>query len=99
MKPAFVISGQQPSLGVVRSLGKMKIPVILLYYYNYDFAQYSRYITKSVFISHPENFEKEFIEQLLKIVEEFGSGVLFPVSDEAVVVVSKNKKVLINISR
>ncbi len=94
MKPAFVISGQQPSLGVVRSLGKMKIPVILLYYYNYDFAQYSRYITKSVFISHPENFEKEFIEQLLKIVEEFGSGVLFPVSDEAVVVVSKNKKSL-----
>lgn len=94
MKPAYIISGQQPSLGVVRSLGKMDVPVILLYYYDYDFAQYSRYITKRVSISHPENFVKEFIEQLLINVERYGTGVLFPVSDEAVVAVSKNKKIL-----
>lgn len=94
MKPAFILSGQQPALGVVRALGVMGVPIIVMYYKEDDVAYLSKYVTHSISAPHPEKHEKEFIEMLLKSAERFGDGILYPVSDETLVAVAKNKKIL-----
>ncbi len=94
LKPAFVLSGQQPALGVVRALGVMGIPIVVMHYKDEDVAYLSKYVTHSVASPHPETHEKEFIELLLKSAEQFGDGILYPASDETLVAVVKNKVIL-----
>jgi len=94
LKPAFVLSGQQPALGVVRALGVMGIPIIILHYKEEDVAYLSKFVTHSVLSPHPEKHEKEFIELLVKSAKQFGNGILYPVSDETLVAVARNKESL-----
>jgi len=94
MKLAYVLSGQQPALGVVRALGVMGIPIVVMYYKDEDVAYLSKYVTHGVASPHPETHEKEFVELLLKSAQEFGDGILFPASDEALVAVANNKELL-----
>ncbi len=94
LKPAYVLSGQQPALGVVRALGVMGVPIVVLHYKEEDVAYLSKYVTHSVASPHPETHEKEFIELLLKNAAQFGDGILYPASDETLVAVVKNKEIL-----
>lgn len=94
LKPAYVLSGQQPALGVVRALGTHGVPTVVISYKDDDVAYLSKYATHKVQVPHPETHEREFIEMLLQSAEKFGDGVLFPASDEALVAVAKNKKSL-----
>ncbi len=94
LKPAFVLSGQQPALGVVRALGVMGVPIVVIYYKDEDVAYLSKYVTHKVASPHPETHEKEFINLLLKSAEQFGDGILYPASDETLVAVAKNKEIL-----
>ncbi len=94
LKPAFVLSGQQPALGVVRALGVMGIPIVVIHYKDEDVAYLSKYVTHHVASPHPETHEKEFIDLLLKSAEQFGDGILYPASDETLVAVVKNKEIL-----
>ncbi|SDD95628.1 Predicted ATP-dependent carboligase, ATP-grasp superfamily [Pricia antarctica] len=94
LKPAYVLSGQQPALGVVRALGVMGVPIVVLHYKDEDVAYLSKYVTHSVASPHPETHEKEFIELLLKSAAQFGDGILYPASDETLVAVVKNKEIL-----
>lgn len=94
MKPAYVLSGQQPALGVVRALGVKGVPIVVLHYKEEDVAYLSKYVTHSVASPHPETHEKEFIELLLKSAGQFGDGILYPASDETLVAVVKNKEIL-----
>ena len=96
LKPAFLITGREVGLGVTRSLGKMGVPIILMYYNPNDVGRFSKYITHSFLIPHPEKFQEEFIKQVIEIGERFGHGVLIPTSDEAAVAVSQNKEKLAN---
>ena len=94
MTPAYVLSGHTMALGVVRSLGEKGVPIILLHHDPRSMAQVSRYVTRSVETPHPENSEEEFITSLMDCARRFGHGVVFPVSDETVVAVSRHKKLL-----
>lgn len=91
LKPAFVISGQEVALGLARSLGQMGVPVIVLYYNSNDLAPFSKYVTKSFIVPHPEEFQEQFVDKIIEIGKSLGNGVLFPSSDEALVAVSQNK--------
>lgn len=94
MRTAIVLSGHTMALGVVRSLGTMGVPVVLMHYRDHDFAQSSRYVDVSLRAPHPEQSEKEFIEFLLSCRNRFPGAVIFPASDESLVAVSRNKPLL-----
>jgi len=91
MKPAVVLSGHTMALGVVRSLGIKGVPVIMVHYDEKDMGHVSKYITHSFISPHPERQEEQFVDFLVESAERFKGGVLFPVSDETVVAVSRHK--------
>lgn len=90
MKTAIVLSGHTMALGVVRALGEKGVPVIMVHYDERDMGQVSKFIVQKVSAPHPEKNEKEFIDLLINKADQFGGGVLFPVSDETLVAVSQN---------
>lgn len=94
MRPAIVLSGQSTALGVVRALGTMGVPVVLVHYDEQDFAQRSRFVKFTLPAPHPERHEKEFIDVLLDCGQRFPDAVLIPASDESLVAVSRHKELL-----
>jgi len=54
----------------------------------------SKYIKHSIEAPHPETHESQFINVLIDCAKDYGGGVLFPVSDETVVAVARNKDAL-----
>lgn len=79
------------ALGVARALGTMGVPVVMVHYNENDIGQVSKYVKHHVQGPHPEKFEGQFIDVLIECSNRFGKGVLFPVSDETVVAVARNK--------
>jgi D-aspartate ligase len=94
MRPAIVLSGQAAALGVVRALGTMGVPVVLVHYSSQDFAHRSRFVNASFRSPHPELSEKEFVDFLLDCGTRFPGAVLIPAADESLTAVSRNKKLL-----
>ena len=94
MRPAIVLSGYTAALGVVRSLAAMGIPVVLVYYGDFDFAGRSRLVSASYLAPHPEQSEKEFIDFLLSLGPRYPGAVLFPALDDCLVAVSRHKALL-----
>jgi predicted ATP-grasp superfamily ATP-dependent carboligase len=92
MKPALVLSDHTVALGVIRSLGKMGVPIILFCYRDGDMAQYSRYVKEIVWVPHPEKYESQFIDIIMQQKERFGGSFLVPCSDETLVAVSRHKE-------
>lgn len=79
-------------LGVIRALGKMNVPVVAVYYdHEKDMGYTSRYVTRRIHAPHPERSANDFIDLLCNLGKSHGGGILFPVSDETLVTVSKNK--------
>lgn len=91
MKPAIVLSGHTMALGVVRALGENGVPVVMIHYDERDMGHVSKYITQQIQSPHPEKNQSEFINLLIECSDQFLGGVLFPVSDETVVAVARNK--------
>ena len=94
MRPAIVLSGQSTALGVVRALGIMGVPVILVHYDDKDFAQRSRFVKSCLRAPHPEHAEGEFIDFLLGCSSRFPGAVLIPAADECLAAVSRHKEIL-----
>jgi D-aspartate ligase len=92
--PAFILSGHTMALGVVRALGEMGVPIYVGHYDPRDIAHLSRYVTKRFRTPHPEAEERALIEFLLTEIADLGPTILFPVSDEALVAVSRHKEAL-----
>jgi len=82
------------ALGVVRSLGMMGVPVVVIHYDERDMAQVSKYVVQSIKVPHPEKNEKMFLDALINCAGHYRDAVIFPVSDESVVAVSQNKALL-----
>lgn len=97
MIPAIVIGTHTMGLGVIRALGSMGVPVIALYYRDDDMGFVSKFVHESLHVPHPEAEEAGFIECLVDLASRvpYGSP-LFPVSDESLKIVSKNKPFLEN---
>ncbi|MCD6359903.1 MAG: hypothetical protein J7M38_03495 [Armatimonadetes bacterium] len=94
MAPALVVGGHTMALGVVRALGSMGVPVVVLHYDRRDTAHLSRYCAHRVRAPHPGKSEAGFIGLVMDLAGRFRGGVIFPVSDEAVVAVARHKPAL-----
>ena len=92
--PAIVVAGHTMALAVVRALGEAGVPVVVAHYDARDFAQASRHAVASIRVPHPMVDEAGFVDALVARGREFGGSVLFPVSDDSTVAVSRNKPVL-----
>lgn len=88
--PALVFGRQITTLPLIRSLGKRKVPVYQFHHRERDFSTYSKY---SNFIKcwNPLYHEKELLNQLILFGKRLKKrGVIFPISDEFILFVSKN---------
>jgi D-aspartate ligase len=94
-KPGAVITGGDfQGLGVVRTLGRKGIPVLLLDS-DHCIGRYSRFTKKFVKAPHPAEAEAYF-DFLMDVAkkENIQGWVIFPNSDEAVHVLSRHKELL-----
>lgn len=94
VKPAIVLGTHTMGLGVIRALGSMGIPIIAIYYDSKDMGYVSRYVKESVRAPDPEKFADQFLELVILTASRFDSSLVFPVSDETMELVSRNKNVL-----
>ncbi len=94
MRYAIILSGHTMALGVVRALGERGIPIVLVHYDERDMAHVSKYVSEVIAAPHPEHFERQFIELLVRQATRFPDAVIFPVSDETVVAVARHKALL-----
>lgn len=81
-------------LGVIRALGENGIPVIAVYYDPQDMGYHSRYAVERIPAPHPEKDEAAFLAFLDGLAARYPGAVLFPVSDESLVTVSRHKQQL-----
>ena len=95
MKPAIVLGSHTMALAVIRALGVMGVPIVVVVYdEKEDMGCVSKYVRESIRAPHPEKFEDPFIELLLKCAGHLGGSLLIPTSDETLVAVSRNKPLL-----
>ncbi|APG26929.1 hypothetical protein A7E78_03215 [Syntrophotalea acetylenivorans] len=92
LKPALVLSDHTVALGVIRSLGRMGVPIVLFCYREGDMAHHSRYVKEIVQVPHPEKYEHQFIDIIVQQRARFGGSFLIPCSDETLVAVSRHKE-------
>ena len=90
----ILTGGDFQALGAIRTLARKGIPVIVL---DSDFciSKYSRFV-KKIFKAPRLSDENSYVDFLIKLAGKEGikGWVIFPNSDEAVYILSKNKKVL-----
>lgn len=91
---AIVIGGDYQGLGIIRALGKEKIPIYLLDW-DINIAKSSRY-TKKFFTCPNEDNEEEFIKFLIKLAEKekIKDWVIYPTTDGVVKIISIHKQEL-----
>jgi len=91
---AVITGGDFQALGVMRSLAKRDIPIILLDS-DHCIAKYSRFKKKFFRSPHPSD-EESYLNFLIDLAkkEEIRGWVIFPNSDSAVYVLSKYKNIL-----
>ena len=92
--PVLVVGAQTAGLGVVRSLGRRRIPVVVLHYRSSDVAHLSCYATASVRVPAPDRDEAAFVRAVVELSAAYGGGVIVPTADEAVVAVSRHGEAL-----
>ena len=91
---AVVIGGDYQGLGIVRSLGRMGVPVCVIDD-EHSISRYSRYATYSVHVSDLRQ-EESTVETLLRIGRslDLQGWVLFPTRDEIVGALARNRSAL-----
>lgn len=96
---AVLTGGDFQGLGVLRSLAKKEVPILLLDS-QYCIGKYSRYKKRFIKSPHPSETESylNFLIDLAKN-ENIQGWVIFPNSDDAVFVLSKYKNLLNNFYR
>ncbi len=95
MKPAIVLGTHTMGLGVMRALGAAGVPVVAVYYEaDKDMGYTSNCVSERVAAPHPAQSEEEFVALLVSLASRLGGSVLFPVSDETLVAVSRHKDTL-----
>ena len=94
MRPAIILSGHTMGLAVTRALGSRGVPIVLIHHDDRDMAQVSRYVTTAIRAPHPEKETEAFIGCLRDCAPRFRGGIIFPTSDEALVIAAKYKCLL-----
>ncbi len=94
MIPAVVLGSHTMGLAIIRSLGQMGVPVIVIYYEKVDMGYRSKYVQESIFSASPESSEEAFLDVIVKCEGKYGKCVIFPSDDASLFIVAKNKKFL-----
>ena len=89
---AVVVGGDYQGLGIVRSLGRRKIPICIIDD-EHSISRFSRYVTHSVRVSNLRE-EKQAVDNILEIGERLGlkEWVLYPTRDETVAAISRYRQ-------
>ena len=92
---AVLTGGDFQALGAIRTLGRKGIPVVVL---DSDLciSKYSRFVKKSFRAPPVSGNKASYVDFLVSVARKEGlhGWVIFPNSDEAVALLSKNKDVL-----
>jgi len=91
MNPAVVVSSTTPGYGIVRALGLMGVPVVVVTYDPDDVLTASKYAVDVIIAAHPEKGEAQFIGSLVNIAHRYSGSLLIPGSDPALAAISRNK--------
>ena len=96
---AVVVGGDYQGLGIVRSLGRRKIPVCVVDD-EHSISRFSRYATHSIKLANLRE-EREAVDQLMTIGNRLGlkGWVLFPTRDETVAAISRCRSLLMEMYR
>jgi predicted ATP-grasp superfamily ATP-dependent carboligase len=94
LTPAVVISSYTMGLGVIRGLGSMGVPVVVVRYDPHDMGHVSRHVREVIDAPHPERSEERFVDLLLQHGRRLEGSLLVPASDAALAAVSRNKEAL-----
>jgi predicted ATP-grasp superfamily ATP-dependent carboligase len=87
MQSAVVLSGNTTGIGVIRALGEVGVPVLVLYSDEQETGHVSKYATHSFYTPDPVDF-------LLRGVNRIGDSILIPTDDESLSLLSQHKSVL-----
>ena len=67
LKPAIVLGSHVMGLAVIRALGIMGVPIVVVVYDEREEMGYvSKYVTERIPAPHPEKSEDQFIDVLVK---------------------------------
>jgi predicted ATP-grasp superfamily ATP-dependent carboligase len=95
LKPAIVLSSHTMGLAVIRALGVMGVPIVVVVYEEKeDMGCTSKYVREKIPALHPEKFEDQFIDVLVKCAGRLGGSLVIPTTDETLAAVSRHKTVL-----
>lgn len=93
--PAVIMGLSLTALGVIRSLGRKKIPVIGLDYQEGQIASYSKFCRTLLCCPDPEKTSSELLTFMRGLANKFqNKAVLIPTNDEFVLFVSRNREQL-----
>lgn len=93
--PAIILGGHVMGLAVIRALGSMGVPIVVLVSdEKEDMGYVSKYVTEKIPAPHPEKSEDQYIDTLVKLAARFGGGLLIPTSDETLCTISRQKTLL-----
>jgi len=90
-----VVGDHVQALGIIRSLGRRKIPTYLLHDENLCIGRFSRYLSKFIKMPNMDDSSK-FIDFLISIAKKYhlNDWILMPTNDAAVKIISQNKETL-----
>jgi|SRR5215212_244243 len=93
--PAIVLGGHIPALAVIRGLGRMGVPVIVVWSGRRQIARTSSHVLAHVKAPSPEHAEDEYVDLLIRLVERTGpASLVVPTSDSTLGTVARNKAAL-----
>jgi D-aspartate ligase len=91
---AIVVSGSTHALGVVRSLGRRGVPVMVISYDKRDVATSSRFVREVIPAPHPDKDEAQFVKVLLEVADRCPGSLLVPGSDSSLGTIARHKTTL-----
>jgi predicted ATP-grasp superfamily ATP-dependent carboligase len=90
-KTVIVVFSHTAGLAVIRALGQMGIPIVVLHYRPVEFGYLSKYVKNHFRIADPDINEESFIADILSLADRYPGALLVPTDDFSVVALSKNK--------
>lgn len=90
-RPVVILSCHTTGLGVIRALGSMGVPVIVVQYNKGDMGQVSKFVKEIVIAPHPDKSPDQFIDILVICGKKYPGSILIPADDETLQIVSRNK--------
>jgi D-aspartate ligase len=94
MHPALVLGCHKIGLGIIRSLGEKRVPVVGMSYSTMDMGYASKYVVEHHQCPHPDNDPEGFVSRLKDLGDRWSQSVLIPSDDATLIAVSKNKELL-----